>query len=447
MQPNDLLHIRSSAAGLPGPYLQENMAPYEILDKIGEAKPRTILLIQGHTERGDGFKGAMRFPYRKFAIALQRQGSNLVVMCNMHQQPGNAIPRIIAGPVPGNYCYHLVQQPPATMTDLAYRVYCDVFALFSDIVLISVADFGGLERVLSFVCSWVLRRQLQKPKLRTHFVVATDKYCLKDIQFELLATMMADQWTQSVASVKRTISDYTELSVINGSSASPGLVVKLFGLRNHRQAEGLHFTGSDTKILLRAAIAHYTAKPMETFNLVAASRPSWPVPEELGHHIGEFLAACPPEPVDHYPIIASALVMNAFHPGLHSFPPNLTFESLYVKNLAAFEQQAGCKGLTDRVRSAFVDIAKYTIGPAVEPRVQHLARLQGWRPISSVKLRATCSISTKSYYVCAEPAYGWTPQIGAGLPSTTAVQHGGEATTAWSKFFAGRLRVRLSREL
>ncbi|KAF5136445.1 hypothetical protein E5D57_000207 [Metarhizium anisopliae] len=317
MQPNDLLHIRSSAAGLPGPYLQENMAPYEILDKIGEAKPRTILLIQGHTEQGDSLKGAMRFPYRKFAIALQRQGSNLVVMCDMHKQPGNAIPRIIAGPVPGNYCYHLVQQPPATMTDLAYRVYCDVFALFSDIVLISVADFGGLERVLSFVCSWVLRRQLQKPKLRTHFVVATDKYCLKDIQFELLATMMADQLTQSVASVKRTISDYTELSVINESSASPGLVVKLFGLRNHRQAEGLHFTGSDTRILLRAAIAHYTAKPMETFNLVAASRPSWPVPEELGHHIGEFLAACPPEPVDHYPIIASALVMNAFHPGLH----------------------------------------------------------------------------------------------------------------------------------
>ncbi|KAF5120870.1 hypothetical protein E5D57_013206 [Metarhizium anisopliae] len=68
MQPNDLLHIRSSAAGLPGPYLQENMAPYEILDKIGEAKPRTILLIQGHTERGDGFKGAMRFPYRKWGL-------------------------------------------------------------------------------------------------------------------------------------------------------------------------------------------------------------------------------------------------------------------------------------------------------------------------------------------------------------------------------------------
>lgn len=57
--------------------------------------------------------------------------------------------------------------------------------------------------------------------------------------------------------------------------------------------------------------------------------------------------------------------------------------------------------------------------------------------------------ATKSYYVCAEPAYGWTPQIGAGLPITTAVQHGGEAVlfTFLHRIEPQTKLLRLSRQL
>lgn len=144
MQSNNVLYIRSGAAGLPGPYLEENMAPYEILDQIGDAKPRIILFVQGHTKRSDGANDDAR-GNRRFAVSLRRHGHNLVVTCDMHLQPNNAVPRIIADPVLGNYCYHLVKTAPKTMRDLAYKVYYNVFSPFSNIVSMPVADFSGLE--------------------------------------------------------------------------------------------------------------------------------------------------------------------------------------------------------------------------------------------------------------------------------------------------------------
>lgn len=179
MQSNNVLYIRSGAAGLPGPYLEENMAPYKILDQIGDTKPRIILFVQGHTKQSDGANDARG--NRRFAVSLGRHGHNLVVTCDMHLQPDDAVPRIMADPVPGNYCYHLVETAPKTMRDLAYRVYYDVFFPFSNIVLMPVADFGGLEQVISFICFWIRRRQLYKLKLRTHFILATKKHLLKDV--------------------------------------------------------------------------------------------------------------------------------------------------------------------------------------------------------------------------------------------------------------------------
>lgn len=130
--------------------------------------------------------------------------------------------------------------------------------------------------------------------------------------------MINYQRTQSVAKIKKIINEFIELSIIPDISARPGLFETLRCSLNYREAKGLHFTGSDTKKLLRAAIAYHASKPADTFNIVASSRPSWPVPRRMSHHIGEFItAACPQQPMDYCPIIASALVMNAFHPGLH----------------------------------------------------------------------------------------------------------------------------------
>ena len=323
MQSSDLLCIRSSAPGLPGPYLQENLAPYKILDQIGGAKPRFILVLQGNIEGHRFFNDTRQLSSGKFGVRLCRQGRTVLVRCEMHKQPDDAVPRIIAGRIPGHYRYHLVEHPATTMAELSYRVYCDVFALFTDVVLIHIEGFGGLERVLSFICTWIQRQQLQNLALRTHFVLVTSKYTIKDIQFELLAAMVAEQRKtrlsalESVASLKRTITIFTELSVICEQSAGSDLVKKLCNGTGHRKAEGLQFTGANAKVLLRAAIAHYTSKPTESFSVVEASRSAFPVPKELGFHIEEFLSACPGQPENYYHIIASALVMNASHPGFH----------------------------------------------------------------------------------------------------------------------------------
>ena len=321
MQFLDLLCIRSKGVGLPGPYIQENMAPYKVFDQLGNNKPRLILLLRGHEQRRDDAKDVGTL--RKFTIGLARHGGNIVASCAMHQQPDHAVTRILAVPVPGNYCYHLVENPPQTMANLAYRLYCDVFALFSDIILISVAEFGGLEKVMSFISFWIQRQRLQSIRLRAHFVLVTNQYQLRDVEFRLLAAMLADQRQrdpsspESVGMLKSVISSSIELSTVDDFSLGPGMIKMLCKRRNFREAEGLHFTASNAKLLLRASIAHWTRQPTGTFDMVAAARLSCPiVPTDFGCRIRELLA-CTPEPAAYYTIIASALVMDAYVPGMH----------------------------------------------------------------------------------------------------------------------------------
>ena len=74
------------------------------------------------------------------------------------------------------------------------------------------------------------------------------------------------------------------------------------------------------------------------------------------------------------------------------FPPNIAFESLYYKQLVACERRLERKGLTDQIRNAFVHIAKQSIESTVDPRSQHLVRLQGWKPVPGMKSISSCSV-------------------------------------------------------
>ncbi|KAG8422536.1 hypothetical protein J3459_010278 [Metarhizium acridum] len=260
------------------------------------------------------------------------------------------------------------------MAELSYRVYCDVFALFSDMVLVSVEDFGGIEPVLSFICFWIRRRQLQWPKLRTHFVLATTKYSLRDIQFRLLAALLAEEQMsrtsvpKSVRDLKAIIHMFTELSIIEEEIPCLDRIESLCERESYREDEGLHFTASDVKVLVRAAIAHYSSKPSKAFNIVAASRSSYPVPRELGRHVEDFLSACRKQHEHYFPVVASALAMNAFRPGLHYFPPEMTFDRLYRKHLKACELRTGYLGLTNRIRGAFLDVAKRAADSVIDTK-------------------------------------------------------------------------------
>ncbi|KAL6401317.1 hypothetical protein AUP68_15185 [Ilyonectria robusta] len=95
---NALLQLWSNAPGLPGPYLQENLAPYPYrqFDEMGTARPRTALAIGGQLKRSltaDLFTSLDHSQEGSVSLAVLDDGQTLWLDCELHLQPETGIPR------------------------------------------------------------------------------------------------------------------------------------------------------------------------------------------------------------------------------------------------------------------------------------------------------------------------------------------------------------------
>ncbi|KAH8650789.1 hypothetical protein BGZ61DRAFT_487712 [Ilyonectria robusta] len=135
---DSLLQLRSNAPGLPGPYLQENLAPYELLDAMGKARPRSILAIGGRVKS--------QYLAREFSTTLDHHETPSVALtsldhktiwldCELHS---HQMPRIKAkSSIAGYSRLHFLNSTAARVAKIAYPIYTDVLALFSDITTLS----------------------------------------------------------------------------------------------------------------------------------------------------------------------------------------------------------------------------------------------------------------------------------------------------------------------
>jgi hypothetical protein len=321
----NLLCLRSGAPGLPRRYLQENIAPYHVLDQMGNVRPLIILAIGGQAKR-------QLLPLSRsnradqFTVQLRRwlDSNKLILDCELHRQTDDNIPRIREGPVPGHYRYHVLQSDRVSTADVAYGVYYEVLVPFSDLIFIFEADFGGLEQALGFLCAWVRRQIVKSFSHRYRIALVTETSITeRSLRFELTVRVLArlrelDPSTlQSGKSVRKAIRDGFDLAAVHPDAAM-NLIRNARNETNNRATSGLHFTAAYTKLLLQAAIAHFPQYPGEEFHIVRASRLSNPVPRHITSYIKDFLAACNPLQRDYYPILASALVMDAYPQQMHS---------------------------------------------------------------------------------------------------------------------------------
>ncbi|KAM4062068.1 hypothetical protein HRG_013530 [Hirsutella rhossiliensis] len=109
------------------------------------------LAIGGEAKRRFLARGGL--PLEDFAVSLRKTGPNslrLLIDCELHLQPDSAMHRIVGGPRPGHYAYHLTKSPQRA-SHFAYGLYYSILSIFGDPILIFVADFG-VEQVLRFLC-------------------------------------------------------------------------------------------------------------------------------------------------------------------------------------------------------------------------------------------------------------------------------------------------------
>jgi len=315
-----LLQLKSNAPGLPGPYIQENLGPYRILDEAKLDDCTVVLAIGGRAKRRLVPLGMA--PQDAYAVSLRKLGGRILVLdCEMHLQPGTKIPRIIGGPQPGHYTYHLMR-PPRKASQFAFGLYCDVLAMFSDLVIIFVEDFGGAERVLRFICFWMRCAKAKNFPFQSRVLcVSTAPAATHLDEFNIMAAMSMElrrdepAVSYSAADIKSIMQRcFALVRVIDPVDLSKDF------WQSPLSASTVMAGSQRTRLprstaVIRAAIASYAEQPVAAFNAFLACRTSRPLPRRFEENLIEFIEKSRGVVQDHASIVASALAMDAHTDG------------------------------------------------------------------------------------------------------------------------------------
>ncbi|UNI24844.1 hypothetical protein JDV02_010562 [Purpureocillium takamizusanense] len=326
------------------------------MDEVELDECTVVLAIGGRAKRRLVPLGTT--PLGAYAVSLQKlAGGILVLDCELHLQPEAKIPRIIGGPRPGHYTYHLMR-PPRKPSQFAFGLYCDVLAMFSDLVIIFVEDFGGAEQVLRFICFWMRCAKAKNFPFQSRVLcVSTAPAATHLDEFNIMAAMSMElrkdepAVSYSAADIKSIMRRcFALIRVIDPLDLSKGF------WQNPISASTVEAGSQRTPLprstaVIRAAIASYAERPLAAFNAFLACRTSRPLPRRFEENLIEFIEKSRNVVQDHASIVASALVMDAHTDG------GMQSKLRKLVAITACEIRLGMEGLTHGIKQMFTNIA------------------------------------------------------------------------------------------
>lgn len=317
MESEKLIQLRSSGPGLLGPFLEESMAPYRVLDENLHTPFQILLAIGGRQK-------ASFFSHHIIANSVslwQLSDTCLVLDSELHQSDGE-LPRILGGPTPGHYRYHLLNSDQETVCHMAYKLYSKVLSRFAALNMVFVQDMGGMAPTVELLSRWTLWADAH---LETVPVVLVQDVpvSLEKLHFEMTIRLLAMLRVQeperqlSATQIKSLITKTFCFYVVS----SPAQLPQLFDLANKRaqdQADrGLKLSAAHTKTLLQRAIAHFAKTPHQPLRFVHLSRKNCPVPVTTRKNVTSTILMNKNHPREVCHIIASALALDALTAGGH----------------------------------------------------------------------------------------------------------------------------------
>ncbi|KAF4448266.1 Patatin-like serine hydrolase [Fusarium austroafricanum] len=362
-----LFELQSSAPGMPGPYLVENLAPYRFFDQIGQSKPQIRLVIGGACKRQYMSSAylAQRYP-KEHGIAIAYGGDNTLILDGeLHLKDVNDLPRFQERrPFGGGYNVHILEHRVARSGSIANQIYANVLSPFSDVVLIFVPDLG-LQRAIELLCCWMKSAMKSRFHVNPQIVLLHEEIPPDlEIRNRLMASLASElRRSDSIRSYTnaeiRTIME-NAFCITNASLADCTWQVEkaLRMARAERVDKGMDLEAHQVKHLLQGAIRQYREDPLMPFDTIRALRRQYS--PDLCHSdaLRDFLKNHQPISDMEAGIVASALYLDAYHPpGMPRFPPDRIFESLYQRLVGNCGDELQCATLCDHVRSHFITIA------------------------------------------------------------------------------------------
>ena len=329
---SQLLQLRSNAPGMPGPYLLENIAPYQVFDSLGRFN--SILAIGGQSKarhleisfsQTDGVE-------RRNAVTLDQVGDDLILFdCELHSQPDTTILRVTQEPQCGSTNLHPLKSAPRRVAEIAWGIYSGLLSPFSDVVLIFVSDVGGLSPVIDFLTVWLHRAMFKVSyyPVTPHVILIADegepRIQMPEIYNRLISKVAAHLRVAdplrgySAKDIRQVISNCLRLSTFSVHDGSIRDVAEkeLEKVHVQRIAKRWDFSAVHTRELLHLAVAQYAERPWAFFDFIAASRHKYPLPNRLNISVTSFLRNFSVVSNDEVSLVASALVLDAYPTQMH----------------------------------------------------------------------------------------------------------------------------------
>lgn len=322
------LDVRSGAPGLPGPYLYESLSPYEHLKKLGNLRPEIILAVGSHYKR-QCLSDYLTVSYSNIktkAITFHALAERNMFLVDGELHERHELPRIKAAPSFGFYKTHEFKGMPSSIAYISHEIYFDLLAPFSSAVLLFVSDLGGIDAVTELLAQWarkmMIRPSLVRPQVLLLFKdgpALDPKGVQQRISSRLLKFVRISDPTKpySFIDMQKIIRGCFDIRFLTNGSLREflhNLSSMTAQAASLRQDLRFDFSAVHLRHILQSAITYFSSQSPGPFNVYYASRSNNPVSENLGEHIGNLVRSTKS---DCATMVASALVMDAYPPGMH----------------------------------------------------------------------------------------------------------------------------------
>jgi hypothetical protein len=320
---NTLLQFFPAPAGLQKLYLLENTASYRLLDQMGEKRPSVVMAIGGKEKRRFLSRFFINYSMVNNSLALTRwpgQSSRLLLDCELHLSPSaEETPQTTEEY--SQWTHHPLKGVSHNVEVASLGLYRVISSSLSDITLIFVSDIGSINKVVHLLSRWALSAMTEEDLIQTKIFLILNEaklYSADALWFELTTSILSELrsseplMARTFAQIKQFSRRFFRISLLSQEELYNCFCSKASATATHRKNLGLEFSATQWKFLFRSAIAQYTAQPFFPFNIIAATRISYPLPKNLVDYIAGFVEACSHQGIDSVRLIASALVLDAF---------------------------------------------------------------------------------------------------------------------------------------
>lgn len=235
-------------------------------------------------------------------------------------------------------------------SDLARTLYARLVAPFADVVCIFADDFNGLGNVASFLVHWVRMGSAStlpiavRPRVlivaREATAATHDVLEMEDLRYRLdKESLFARDEVFSSVSIIHLAGDHVSPRAQHRRLREV-LMMELEEARNVRIRQKCHFSALHFEAFFRRSIEHIAHSITEPFDFIASTRQANEVTNNYAEHFKSFVSLGTEYFVAYQSLvsfIASAIMMDAYPPRMHSKLTDPTLKRIQSNYLAEFD--------------------------------------------------------------------------------------------------------------